>query len=66
MDTIKPIIPKTLEQFKLQIEEFTPLELDKAIISYNHCYLGKWGSDRLNALKKCRAKFREMKGEVVK
>jgi len=62
----KPVIPKTLEQFKIQIENFTPLELDKAIIAYNHCYLGSWGKKRLEALKHCKAKFREMRGEVAK
>jgi hypothetical protein len=60
----KPVIPITLDQFKIQIEHFTPLELDKATISYNHCYLGSWGKQRLEAIKHCRAKFRETKGSA--
>ena len=62
----KPIIPKTLSQFKLDAEQLTPEQLDLQIIAHNHCYLGSWGKNRLEVLKKCKAKFREMKGEVTK
>ena len=57
---MKPIIPKTLSQFKLDLEKLTPEQLDKKAIAYNHNYLGSWGKNRLEAIKHCRNKFREV------